>query len=55
MERNVKILTFDVFSERNRTDTPLELVVCGTDNFNYTKKAEILLKAVDTLYCVKNK
>jgi hypothetical protein len=42
-------------SARNRTDTEVELIPCGTDNFNYPDKNEIITKGIPSLYCVKNK
>ena len=33
----------------------MDLVPCGTDNYNYTNKEEIVLKGVDTSYCLKDK
>ncbi len=35
--------------------TKLELITCGTENFNFSDTTEIKIKGVDTYLCVKDK
>lgn len=47
------ILTFFLIIGKNKTEIPLELVICGNDNFNYSNKDEMILKGINTMLCVK--
>ena len=38
-----------------RTDTPLDLEICGDNGYNFNNKEEYYLKGVNNGWCVKNK